>query len=203
MLSFLSLSNFITPSVAPSSLLSGNESRSGRLWRSLETLGFTKEVIEESNSVLDPSRWAEASHKLGEPLYYPEAGYEADTALGHGYQARRNSFVEIMQQFSESLLAELDALEQIELALPMLHRAVHQAKALPGMQQVARANIDTAEKLMLQYHALIPARLAEFREWAEAYDLLQEARQFFYDYTAIRQGNGTSLDALFIRFSVS
>ncbi|MBY0354655.1 MAG: hypothetical protein K2Q12_02870 [Rickettsiales bacterium] len=205
MLSFLSLSSFVTPSSSRRTLSDGEfdmQQAQSSLWQSLKQYGFSEDVITQSNAVLDPRRWQEASRKLGEAISYIDHTHDAAQGMAMSRQSGSSFFVDIMQQFCESLLAEIEALSQIERALPELHRSLGQQEMFPVMQHVTQATIHAAEKLMMQYHALIPARLSEFRRWAEAYALLPDARAFFFDYTKIRDGQGLSLDALFIRFSV-
>lgn len=199
MLSFLSVSSFSSPS---SNIIREQvETTSPGFWDTLKKLGFSEDSMQEQYAVLDPRRWEGASSKLGETVSYIDVSGDGENGIG----VRRGSgsfFVDIMQQFIECLMSEMEALEQIEQMRPYLARELSGAEKIEE-QEIARSRVETADKLMMQYHALIPARLSEFRSWAETYDLLPDARAFFFEYTKARNGQGTSLDAIFRRFTVT
>lgn len=197
MLSFLSVSSFATPSDRTGFRPPAPDQEDLSFWNTLEALGFTPDNLGEDYAVLDPRRWEAASQKLGERVSYVDVSGNDESGVAVWRRGGSSFFVEIMQQFCECLLAELDSLEQIEQGLPTLRRMAR----YEGGETEQR--VETAEKLMMQYHALIPARLSEFRRWAETYDLMPEARTFFFEYTRLRTGQGSSLDALFRKFTVS
>lgn len=199
MLSFLSVSSFASPSNRV--LQQQSEQLAPGFWDALEALGFSDEGVEETFAVLDPRRWESASRKLGETISYIDVSGDDE----NGVAVRRGSgsfFVDIMQQFIECLMSEMDALEQVERMLPHLAREAAGETSLTKRVE-AEMHVEAAQKLMMQYHALIPARLSEFRSWAETYDLLPDARAFFFEYTKARNGQGTSLDAMFRKYTVS
>jgi hypothetical protein len=197
MLSFLSVSAFATPSNRPSGFSDPLASADESFWNALEALGFTPETLGEDYAVLDARRWESASRKLGERVSYIDVSGNDESGVAVRSTRGQSFFVDIMQQFCECLLDEMDALSQIEKGLPALRRhALSQGPA-------AALAVEAAEKRMMQFHALIPARLSEFRRWAETYDVLPEARSFFFEYTRLRSGQGQSIDALFRKFDVT
>jgi hypothetical protein len=206
MLSFLPLSSFVTPSLTPESALPEGALEGAKpFWQALVSLGFSDQVAQESFGVLDPARWQAASRKLGENVRLLDVSGQDENGVAYWQPGAGSFFVEVMQQFTDALLAELDALEMTDQALPALRR---EADYFSRQGEVEKAlhkdrQIEGAEQVMLQYHALIPARLAAFRRWAETYDLMPDARAFFFEYTKLRSGQGMALDALFQRFTVT
>lgn len=122
MLSFLSLSTFLSPSPVGQIVVSDSRAESD-FWPALVALGFTQEVVEESFGVLDARRWEAASKKLGEQVQYLDVTGQDEQGIAYWQPGNGSFFVEVMQQFSDALLTELDALAVSERALPALQRA--------------------------------------------------------------------------------